>query len=55
MKDAYWLRKITEYKAVKYKAHDEQADKVIWFETENFGWILSAADEKGNRRLLVEY
>ena len=57
--DLFWQERIRHFNAVprKYgKEMEEQKDKAIYFETQNFGWILSPIDPTtGNRTVLLQY
>ena len=67
MYDSFWRSQVVKYKAVRVKfgmlrqGHgrdpkpNDVPDKVIWFETLNFGWILSAKKENGKRSILLKY
>jgi len=51
-------RLLRETNAVKIEGlwdKNKPEDKAIWFETGNFGWILSAVDpETGRRKILAQ-
>jgi len=62
--EADWQSVLREHAAVKvYLDRAEKADamlqgpddKAIWFETTNFGWLLSAKDTNGKRRILAKF
>ena len=53
---AEWQSTIHEFDAVKVKYIEHGPDnKAIWFETINFGWILSAKDKEGKRSILAKF
>ena len=65
--DSFWNNLVAVHNAtrVKYgllsRGHgklplpEEVPNKAIWFEDLDFGWILSARDEAGHRKILVKY
>ena len=55
--EAVWREMVRRYDPVKVRAPDDPngpANRAIWFETINFGWILSEKVD-GKRRILVQY
>ncbi len=61
--NAFWQERIRHFNAVPRKfpgstekEREEQKDKAIYFETQNFGWILSPIDPTtGYRKILLQY
>ncbi len=56
--DPYWHRLVVKHKARHIAALADAKlypTEAVWFETKNFGWILSARDERGVRRVLEKY
>jgi hypothetical protein len=55
----FWNERIRHFNAIprKYGSENtEQRDKSIYFETTNFGWILSPIDPAtGTRKVLLQY
>lgn len=57
--EIYWLAQIAKHNAIFVRRISEAArypDRAIAFETENFGWILSAQQGPNNTRtVLLKY
>ena len=55
--EAVWRAEIKKHNALEVKAKDMgnwPGDRAVAFETSNFGWIFSAKDAVGKRKLLLQ-
>ena len=55
--EAVWQAEIKKHNALEVKAKDMgnwPRDRAVAFETSNFGWILSAKDAEGKRKILLQ-
>lgn len=55
--DPFWAGKIKEHNAVVLKNGENPSDypdRAVAFETQNFGWIMSAPHQ-GARRIVLQY
>ncbi len=58
MSDSFWKGAIRQHNAVivkKLEDAEKYPDRVVAFESRNFGWILSAKKESGFRTILLKY
>lgn len=54
----YWRTQLQRFKAREIKSHQIHLypNESVAFETQNFGWILSAQDsETGKRKILLQF
>ena len=57
--ETHWNNLVHQHNAVHVRGIEflsfAPKDKAVWFETTNFAWIMSEADESGKRKILERF